>query len=441
MSLLILLLSSLLFCIYFYMIGLSYFSLFPLLFFLVVLFYIFKSYSKKIDFLSFFEKHGFLFAWFLVLVWLYFLLYFLNFSFSFISIILIVFNLIWWFLSVVFSYLDGKLFFKLWFFLSFILYSVFSYFIYWNNILFVLSNFAYISVWVLSLFSLINYLFKKEENSLHYLLFSFVILSFILTIFIIEIDFALSVFSWLLLLSIIFWIFFHILNFKILTKTETKEMSIRRILAWEKILQKETSRKFLDKRSLYNFVKNTPLWTKYVLESFNVILIISLMVHYLSVVLIPNLYFFSFCWLSVWLFLINIFTLKKFDYVSIIQKLSLFLVANFAFYLTLMMLSTFFDFSQLVIFAILWNLLNIALFLNAAKISLFAYFNKMDYSFWILVNILSCVVNIVLLLNLNFASELLFSLLAVYIWISWALFFYSLKYLRKVFTHHDLFLE
>lgn len=440
MSLLILLLSSLLFCIYFYMIGLSYFSLFPLLFFLIVLFYIFKSYSKKIDFLSFFEKHGFLFAWLLVLIWLYFLLYFLNFSFSFISIILILFNLLWWFLSIVFSYSDGKLFFKLGFFLSFILYSIFSYFIYWSSILLVLSNFVYISVWVLWLFSIINYLFKSEEKPLYYLLFSFVVLSLILTIFIINIDFALSVFFGLLLLSLTFWIFSHILNFKLLTKTETKEMSIRRILAWEKILQKEISHTFLDKRSLYDFVSNTPLWTKYVLESFNITLIVSLMIYYLNIILVPNLHFFSFCWLSVWLFLVNIFTLKKFNYVSIIQKLSLFLVANFSFYLTLMMLSTFFEFSQLLIFAILWNLLNVALFLNAWKVSLFVYFNKMDYAFWILVNILACVINIVLLLNLNFASELLFSLLAVYVGISWALFFYSLKYLRKMFVKPDVFL-
>lgn len=423
------------------MIGLSYFSLFPLIFFLVILFYIFKSYSKKIDFLSFFEKSGFLFAWLLVLIWLYFLFYFLNFSFSSISIILILFNLVWWILSIVFSYSDGKISFKLGFFLSFVLYSVFSYFIYWNTILFVFSNFAYISVWILWLFSIINALFKKEETSLHYLLFSFVLLSIILTLFILIENFVLSVFFSLFLLSLVFWSFSYVLNFKILTKTETKEMSIRRILAWEKILKKEVTRKFLDKKFLYTFVKGTPLWTKYILEFFNIILIVSLMIYYLNAILIPNLYFFSFCWLSVWLFLINIFTLKKFDYVSIIQKLSLFLVANFAFYLTLMMLSTFFDFSQLVIFAILWNLLNIVLFLNSGKISLFVYFNKMDYIFWILVNILACIINIVLLLNLNFASELLFSLLAVYVWISWALFFYSLKYLKNILTQKALFSE
>jgi hypothetical protein len=114
-----------------------------------------------------------------------------------------------------------------------------------------------------------------------------------------------------------------------------KEVSIRRILAGERItaVKKQFRSPLIDR--LYRFLETMPNMTKQILELFNVILIFVLIVYYIThigqFVDINHLRY----RITIISFVANVLLLKKVGYNSIIQNLFVFLVVNFAIYVSL----------------------------------------------------------------------------------------------------------
>lgn len=114
-----------------------------------------------------------------------------------------------------------------------------------------------------------------------------------------------------------------------------KEVSVRRILAGERITQTKTYIPNTIKERIYQFVAHMPEWTKQLLEVFNSMIIIVLIVRYSTHIgqfaSINHLLY----WIVIINFVANVVVLKKIKYNSIFQNLMVFLVINFAIYVSL----------------------------------------------------------------------------------------------------------
>jgi len=139
----------------------------------------------------------------------------------------------------------------------------------------------------------------------------------------------------ILVLTGIFSRIFNILQQKPIAKAKKANISVRRILAGERITEpkKYFNSKVMEK--LFEFTNDMPTLSKQVLESMNMILMATVIIHYLShrqtfTTLNQFLY-----WIIIAFFIGNVLILKKIHYNSIIQNLVVFFVINFAIYLSL----------------------------------------------------------------------------------------------------------
>ncbi|MDR0651393.1 MAG: hypothetical protein LBG59_08620 [Candidatus Peribacteria bacterium] len=120
-----------------------------------------------------------------------------------------------------------------------------------------------------------------------------------------------------------------------LPQKETSVMSVRRILAGERIHK----RHFLPqwKLQLHERISTSPLWFQRGLELPNLLLLVGVISCYLYTILkTPNAIIDLRYWISLAVFLINIYLLKKIQYVSNISRFALALVVNFALYSALL---------------------------------------------------------------------------------------------------------
>ena len=227
-------------------------------------------------------------------------------------------------------------------------------------------------------------------------------------------------------------VIYYILEHKPPTLQEQKDISVRRILAWERILKKQEDWKIKISQEVYDFVSNMPQIVKYCLEWINTFIILLLIYLYFKNTLSLNWSVEQvFYWVIMLGFIVNVYTLKKIDYTSIFQRLITFLVINFAIYISLF--SAFkWDIESVALFAIVRNLLSTSLVFSIHKTKVWTYLKKIDYSFWIFTTLLALIVNIVLLFNTQIQRAFLLPMILLYVWIQWFLVYYSIKYIKKI---------
>lgn len=178
-------------------------------------------------------------------------------------------------------------------------------------------------------------LYKEVESYMTYKTFVFGIGAIILVIIdqVPNIYIALAL-STLLLTGIFSWIF-KILQHRPVSKEKKANMSVRRILAGERITEPKKYFNSKAMEQIYEFTNNMPAASKQILELINIALISAVIINYLShrkdfTTLNQFLY-----WIIIAFFIGNVLILKKINYNSIIQNLAVFLVINFAIYLSL----------------------------------------------------------------------------------------------------------
>ena len=128
-------------------------------------------------------------------------------------------------------------------------------------------------------------------------------------------------------------------------------------------------------------------------------------------------------------FIGNVFILKKVNFNSMLQNLVVFLVINFAIYLSLF---SFFngDISSIVRRGIIWNLASSVALFYAPKV-MKNILEKIDYTYWTIATLIALVVNVILLIKTELPGQLIFFFVLLYLGIQGMLLFYATKYVMK----------
>ncbi|MDR2415530.1 MAG: hypothetical protein LBD75_02740 [Candidatus Peribacteria bacterium] len=138
----------------------------------------------------------------------------------------------------------------------------------------------------------------------------------------------------LCLLSL-YYVATYLIKKRKMPQKETSILSVRRILAGERIHKKHSLPQW--KAQLHEWIITAPLWFQRGLELPNLLLLVGVITCYLYTILkMPNVTIDLWYWISLAVFLINIFLLKKIQYVSNISRFALALVVNFALYSALL---------------------------------------------------------------------------------------------------------
>ena len=234
------------------------------------------------------------------------------------------------------------------------------------------------------------------------------------------------------LLQILYSCIYYILWHKPPSLYEQKEVSVRRILAWERILKKQNDWKIKITQEVYEFIDKMPQIVKYCMEWINTFVILLLIYLYFKNTVSLNWSVEQiFYWVIMFGFIVNVYSLKKIDYTSIVQRLITFLVINFAIYISLF--SAFkWDIELVALFGIVWNILSTSMVFSIHKTKIWSYLKKIDYSFWIFITLLAMIINIILLFNTQIQRAFLFPMILLYVWIQWFLVYYSIKYIKKI---------
>ena len=438
MSLFLLLLSVLGFVLFFYGIGLRYLAFVPLLFLGLFFWYYGATTTIKVKWSELLQKYSLYVAWTIILAGLVGLLNYFGVDLSNTALWLLSLNVFLWIFSYLAQYQDGKSIFQVGFYFCILLLLIIA-FAFWGWWIF-FSVFSILWVMHLWIIAFIIFIVGLQEDIEKYMRYKLAILS-LGTIFLLVFDqikniyLALTIDS--LILTGIYYLIYHVFKFKPQSVEKKKDISLRRVLAGERMTQAKTyytNTKTME--ILHGFFVAMPSWTKQLLELFNVILIAVLIIYYIThlgdFAAVNHLLYRA----VIATFILNVLLLKKVWYNSIIQNLVVFLVINFAIYVSLF---SYFngDIGSVVSRWIFRNVFSAAMIFYAHKVPMLdKLFTKTDYMYWIMASIGAMVVNVVLLINTEMPGELIFFLVLVYLGIQSMIIYYAARYLGKIEVLH-----
>ena len=331
------------------------------------------------------------------------------------------------FASHIFRYEDGKLIFEIWAWLMVvvILWTVLfsSWFFPFCNAVLLMAS---LMLWVYAFLQFIIWYFcTVEEKWLYEIVILWAIVvwwSIINHFYPAEWVFALAFF----LLALAFCGIYIVQQWEMPAK-QTAKISVRRILAWERIFKKLNVPKW--KIVLHEWLEKSPIRFKRIFEFFNIGLLIFLLLFFFW-------WIFTSSEVSLWLwyrlgialFLINTFLLKRIWYATDVSRFALALIANFILYSVLLISGSSIE-SVLPFLIVWWFLCQIALFF-VDRINLTLFSDK-DFVYWMVVTFIAFVCNIILLCRVNLPGQFLFSVIFVYIWAELALMYYIFRFLQE----------
>lgn len=213
-----------------------------------------------------------------------------------------------------------------------------------------------------------------------------------------------------------------------LAPTRTKEISLRRVLAGEKILQKTKVDPFNFLKNFFNSLKELPLFLHYLLEYVNVGLLISVLISYLYALFGEQPLHQIWYRCGVIFFLLNAFLLKKNQIFTLISRFAVALVVNFSLYISLINVGS--TMQAMLPWLIARNILCGLLVLYANTPTIKKYLKKPDLIFWLLASLVAMLLNTVLLLRLEISGQLIFSLIFFYVGIQGAIAYYAVQVIK-----------
>lgn len=238
--------------------------------------------------------------------------------------------------SILMDYKDGTVVFQLGFYLStfFVLMIAFAV----GGLPLLLSIFAMHRVLHLGIIAFMIFIIGHHKGVEKYLRYKLVVIS-LGTIFLVVFDQIQNIYLAIAINSVIltglYYFITKVFDLRLQSEAQKKEISVRRILAGERITAVKKKFRAPWMEQLHHFVEGIPGATKKILEGFNILLILILIVTYIS-----NISAFVdashlFYWITIVAFVVNVLLLKRVGYNSIIQNLVVFLVINFAIYVSL----------------------------------------------------------------------------------------------------------
>lgn len=421
------------FMLFFYGIGLRYLAFIPLLFLGFFFWYYGAMNTLKITWTDILQKYSLYVAWIVIMAGLVGVLNFFGMDLVNTALGLLSLNLALWIASQLFNYQDGKSVFQIWFYFCILLLLIISLAFWWRMVFFnVFSMLRVLHLWIIAFFIFLVWLHQEVDQYMRYKLGVLSLWSIFLLMFdqIKNIYLALTINS--LILTGLYYLVYKVFQFRPQSVEKKKDVSVRRILAGERIT---APKKYFTSKTaevLYGFMTAMPGWTKQLLELFNIILIIVLIVYYITHVgnfaAVNHLLYRA----VIATFIANVFFLKKVGYNSIIQNLVVFLVINFAIYVSLF---SYFsgDVGAVVSRGIIRNLVSSSMIFYAHKVPMLAkIFSKTDYIYRIVASIWAMIVNVILLINTDLPGELIFFLVLVYVGLQSMIIYYAAKYLWKI---------
>jgi len=421
------------FIAFFALLELRYFWIFPLLFLVIFFSQSFVDMRMSLQGTDFIKKYWLYWFSLLMFFWILGMLEFFGFSFE--SSLFILLSLCWiaWYASYFFEYNDWKALFFHWFiFLLIILLgnsisrNDFSWLKYMSIITSVCAilwfGWLYYGVWF----------FKEVKKDYEYYFFLSIFVCILNLIY-------LSISSHLYALDIdlcVYLVVMVILSYALANYRERevplrREISLRRVLAWEKILENRKKQNQTPLLQIFSeFVHNTPTLVKYLLEYINVILLIGIILAYLiplfSWKALPQM------WYRGWiiLFLVNAFFLKKYRIFTVITRFAVVIIVNFSLYISLL---TFWDaITDMLPWLIAWNILCWLLIFYTKLPWVRAYIKQSDIIFWHITSLVAMLLNIVLLLRLEAISgQMVFSLIFLYLWVRGRISYYVIQLIKE----------
>jgi len=415
-----------LFSTFFYLIGLWYLALLPFAVLIFMLSHWIKNVFAWIKLEILREKWSLILIWLITMIGLSWILFFLWIKEISVYMSLLVLNIFLMFASHIFNYEDGKLIFEIWAWLMVlvILWTVlFSewFFAFFDAVLLMAS----LMLWVYAFMQYIIWIFRPVEEKWLYemvILWAIVVWWSIINHFYpAEWVFALSLF----MLALVFgWI--YIVQQREMPAKQTAKISVRRILAGERIFKKLNVPK--RKIVLHEWIEKSPKRFDRSFELFNIGLLIFLLIFFFW-------WIFTSSQVSLWLgyrlgialFLINTFLLKRIWYATDISRFATALIANFVLYSVLLISGSSIE-AVLPFLIVRGFLCQIALFF-VDRINLTLFSDK-DFVYWMVVTFIAFICNIILLCRVNFPTQFLFSIIFVYVWAELALVYYIFRFLN-----------
>ena len=415
-----------LFSTFFYLIGLWYLALLPFAVLIFMLSHWIKNVFAWIKLEILREKWSLILIWLITMIGLSWILFFLWIKEISVYVSLLVLNIFLMFASHIFNYEDGKLIFEIWAWLMVlvILWTVlFSewFFAFFDAVLLMAS----LMLWVYAFMQYIIWIFRPVEEKWLYemvILWAIVVWWSIINHFYpAEWVFALSLF----MLALVFgWI--YIVQQREMPAKQTAKISVRRILAGERIFKKLNVPK--RKIVLHEWIEKSPKRFDRSFELFNIVLLIFLLIFFFW-------WIFTSSQVSLWLgyrlwialFLINTFLLKRIWYATDISRFATALIANFVLYSVLLISGSSIE-AVLPFLIVRGFLCQIALFF-VDRINLTLFSDK-DFVYWMVVTFIAFICNIILLCRVNFPTQFLFSIIFVYVGAELALVYYIFRFLN-----------
>lgn len=443
MSLFLLSMWLLSFILYFYGIGLRYLWFLPIVFMFWFLSYHGMTGSIKNKWGELVNKYSLYIARSSMLIGIVGMLNFFHIDLTKIAIILIVINLVVWIGSYIADYKDGKKVFQVGYYMSigFLLLvvanfcsrsEVFKICTYLWIVNFAISWFICYIVWVIA----------PVDKDLTYRTWVFWIWAFVLALVqsLGNIYVALSIGS--MVMTGIYVLIYKIVQYTPVVKNlnfspgKKTNISVRRILAGERITEPKTYFSSQTKQAICEFVYEMPERTKKSLESINItiigITILNYLTHRQGFVGANQVYY----WIIIAFFIGNVLILKKIGFNSILQNLVVFLVINFAIYVSLF---SYFEgnFWSIALRGILRNIASSLIVFYAPKFMKGVFQNR-DYMYWIIATLMGMCVNIILLIKTTMDWQLIFFISLLYLGGQWMIIFYASNYILKRKDHPSI---
>lgn len=419
------------FMLYFYAIGMWYIGFLPLIFLGILFAYYGTHEGIKATSTSLLQEYSLLIARWVILCGILGIGNFFGIDLISLCLILLALNLCLWIISYLVAYTDGKTVFKRGYYAVAVFLLISMTVFEWRNWL--LSTFSLLRIfhlWICGFFVGVVQL-KTDVLDDFFPLLAILLLGSFGIFFLHQLPntyIALALF-WALLTGAYTWI--RIYSQYVPAQQARATVSVRRILAGERITDQKKYLHSPFTKVLVHMLTQFPDYAKRMLELMNIFLIFALMYHYLGHIALFGSINHVFYRVVIALFINNVFLLKKLGYNSIIQNLIIFLVINFALYVSLY---SYFngDVGALVSWAILRNVVSASLLFYAHTVPFLAkIFSPKEYLYWIIATIAALVVNIILLINTSLPGELIFFLVLLYIGVEGMLLFYAVKYLHE----------
>ncbi len=424
---------SIAFIFYFFSISAWIVWLLPLLFCMLFIYNVVSRKHTGGTLKQFFSSQSFLIARWLILLWIFGILSFAGIDYYLIGIILIMTNIVGWIISLLWDYNDGKNIFHIGYYMSMgILLRNVAWTQPWMT---TLALMLMLPIFTFGIYSFVVFVLRiwapveKERESMTFLLFHMMIISFLIQFFMHNLFIGLAL-SQLYLLLLYFTISFVQSYAKWDFDLPTPD--VREILAGKTILSRKKPLKIETLLYFNKFVQQIPSSIRTALSGLNIVIILCIIYSFFTLGNSGSIAMQILYWCSIIVFFINFLLLKKIRFNYKLQRYSVFFIIHFGVYLGIA-LAAGYQTLTMALCGIGRSIISSWLIFYSDFMIRRGILQKEDYNYRIGANVVSIIINIYLLARLSLPVELWFSIIFFYLGIGFFLTLQTIKFVKNTY--------